>query len=108
MANWYSTSFTTIDKDIVEVIKNGPTIDFDYDEETGNGHCSLRYGLGSIDLDKIAEIAIEHKSSFRFVSSDIMADTRQIFEFKDGVEVVAKTEHNIVDWDKLISDGNEE
>lgn len=108
MANWYSTSFTTTDKDIVDVIKNGQMIDFYYDEETGNGHCGLRYGLGALDLNKIANIAVEHKSSFRFVSSDIMADTRQTFAFKDGVEVVAKTEHNIVDWDKLMSDDDED
>lgn len=28
MANWYSTTFQTTDKDIVDVIKNGRTIDF--------------------------------------------------------------------------------
>ena len=108
MANWYHTSFTITDKDIIEIIKNGQTIDFYYEEETGYGHCSLGWGLASVDINKIREIAAEHKSSFHIASSDLLSNTRQTWEFKDGVEIVAKVEHDVFDMDDLNYDISDE
>lgn len=108
MANWYSTTFTIMDKDIIEVIKNGKTINLYYEEETGCGHCSLGWGLASVDIGKIREIAAEHKSSFHIISSDWLSNTRQTWEFKDGVEIVAKVEHGVFDMDDLNYDLDDE
>ncbi len=104
MANWYSTTFETNDKDIAEIIKNGVTTDFSYDEASGCGGCFLQYGIGSIDVERAAETAIEHKSSFHIISCDIMQDTKQTWVFENGVEVVVKTEHDLIDWDAILSD----
>ena len=57
MANWYSTSFKTNDFDIVELIRQGKTMDFDYDEESGYGNCRLRYGFNALDLETIENVA---------------------------------------------------
>lgn len=95
MANWYITSFRTTDKDIVDVIKNGRTIDFFYNENDGNGHCSLAWGFCSIDMEKVANIAEEHKSSFYIRSSDYLTGTVQEWEFKNGVQVLAENRHEL-------------
>ena len=100
MANWYDTTFETKDKDIVEIIKNGRTIDFCYHEDTNIGVCRLAWGIGSIDMDKVKQIAEEHYSSFMISSSDILTGTLQEWSFENGVEVVAKVSH--VDIGELI------
>lgn len=100
MANWYTTSFETEDKDIVEIIKNGRTTDFYYDEDTHQGFCRLAWGLCSIDVDKVKQIIEEHHSSFMISSSDILTGTLQEWSFENGVEVAAKVSH--VDIDKLM------
>lgn len=87
MANWYLTSFNTTDKDIVDIIKHGKTIDFYYDEKSGFGHCRLAWGLGSIDVEKIAEIAEANKSTFHIITEDCFTNSRQEWEFIYGVEV---------------------
>ena len=96
MANWYDASFRTTDKDIIDVIKNGRTIDFYYDEKLEVGSCRLAWGLCSIDIEKIDEIATEHKSSFYIRTSDYLTSTIQEWEFKDGVEILAETRHDEV------------
>lgn len=108
MANWYMTNFETKDKDIVEIIKNGQTIDFNYDNETGAGHCRLGWGLASIDMEKVTEIATDHKSSFRITSSDFLANVRQTWEFKNGIEIASKVEHGIFDMSELMCDEDED
>lgn len=67
MANWYSTYFETTDKEIVKLIEDGNTLDFYYDEESGVGNCSLRWGLSSIDMETIDKVATK-KSFFVFNS----------------------------------------
>lgn len=96
MANWYSVSFRTTDKDIIEAIKNGRTTDFYYDEKLEAGHCRLAWGLCSIDLEKIATIAMEHKSSFYIRTSDYLSGTTQEWEFVNGEEVLCENRRN--DW----------
>ena len=106
MANWYHTSFKTIDKDIVNIIRDGQTIEFDYNEQTGYGTCDLRYGLCAINLEKIENLAAQHKSDFHIKAFDIMADTEQELEFKNGEVVISEVRHNIVDWNAIMDDSN--
>lgn len=93
MANWYMTSFRTTDKDILEIIKNGIATDFYYDEKLEIGSCRLAWGFCSIDMEKVANIAEEHKSSFYIRSSDYLTGTVQEWEFKNGVQVLAENRH---------------
>ena len=104
MANWYSTSFETTDKDIVDIIKNGRTIDFYYNENDCTGYCRLAWGIASFDMEKAAEIAEEHKSSFYIKSSDYLVETIQECGYKDGVEVLAETRHEPVEWGEITED----
>lgn len=87
------TEFNTYDKDIINALKNERVLDFDYNEDTGDGTFLVKNGLGSIDCNKIADIATEHKSSFRFKCvGDYYFPYRDIFEFKDGCVVCCKSE----------------
>ena len=86
MANWYSTSFNTNDFDIVELIRQGNTMDFDYDEESGYGNCRLQYGFNALDLQTIENVAKNNHSSFQINSIDILTNTKHIWEYKDGEE----------------------
>ena len=104
MANWYATSFKTTDKDIIEVIKNGRTTDFYYNENDSTGHCCLAWGLCSFDMDKVEEIAKEHKSTVYIRSSDYLTETVQEWEYKDGVEVLAEVRHEPTVWGEPVDD----
>ena len=108
MANWYSTTFRTTDKDIADVIKNGRTIDFDYDENDGSGYCMLAWGLCSFDMKKAEGIAKAHKSSFYIRSSNYLTETVQEWKFEDGVEVLAEIRHEPAEWSEVTEDFDEE
>ena len=95
MANWYMTSFKTTDKDILEIIKNGRTTNFYYDEKLEVGSCRLAWGLCSIDMEKAMNIAEEHKSSFYIRTFDYYTGTVQEWEFKNGVQVLAENRHEL-------------
>ena len=90
MANWYSTYFETKDKDIVKLIKDGQTIDFNYNEENGNGNCSLRWGLNALDMDAIDNIATNNNSSFFIRATDVMGCSQHIWGYENGKENVAE------------------
>lgn len=99
MGTFCGTHFTTNDKDIVDIAKNGLVTDFKYNEETGEGFFYVKNGLANIDLDKIVAVAKKHKSSFLFKSmGDYYFPHYQIFEFKDGVEVTCESRDMIYDF----------
>ena len=83
MANWYNAEFKIKDKDVVNVIKNN-CMDFDYDKDNGVGYCRLAYGIISLDLDTIENIAKKNKSSFSIFAYDIYTDTKQSLICEDG------------------------
>ncbi len=97
MANWFHTTFRTNNNKIAEVVKNGRTRDFKYNENIGRGSCELAYGLYAFDTDLVEKIALENKSSFHFLSSDIMVDEEQEWEFVNGVETISEVRHGIRD-----------
>lgn len=84
MANWYMTYFETRDKEIVELIENGQTIQFYYDEEEGNGHCDLRWGVAALDIEAIENTAMTNKSSFFIRSSDSLTGNVQTWVYENG------------------------
>ena len=86
MANWYNTYFKTEDREIVDLIEEGNTMDFDYDEESGYGNCRLQYGFNALDLETIENVAKNNHSSFQINSIDILTNTKHIWEYKDGEE----------------------
>lgn len=88
MANWYNTYFETKDKEIVKLIEEGQTIDFNYDEERGDGNCKLRYGLYALDVKAIKTIAEKNGSSFIIDSNDIMTNLFFAWVFKNGREEI--------------------
>lgn len=100
MANWPDMQFETTDLDIVNEIHRGAVVDFFYDEARAFGWCRVQHGLGSLDLNEIAEIAIAHKSSFKMVTHDLYADRIQNWEFKDGIEIVAETKYGEI-WSNV-------
>lgn len=104
MANWYTTSFRTTDKDIADIIKHGRTIDFDYDEKLEVGSCRLAWGICSIDTEKVEDIAKKHKSSFYIRSSDYLTETIEEWEYKDGVEILAESRHEHFEWKEATDD----
>ena len=81
-------------QNIVNLIKNGLTIDFDYDENTGIGTCRLKYGIASIDIDTVKNIDQENKSSFLIRSIDILTEIAQTWIYKDGKEIKAEVSHD--------------
>ena len=91
MANWYVTSFETNDKDIVELIKNGRTVDFDYDETDEQGWCRLAWGIGSLDVEEIERVAKANKSSFCIYSSDAYTNTEQMWVCENGETKIAES-----------------
>ena len=106
MANWYSTSFKTTDKDILDVIKNGRTTDFYYDEKLEVGSCRLAWGICSIDTEKVEDIAKKHKSSFYIRSFDYLTETVEEWEYKDGIEILAESRHTPSEfkWEEVSED----
>ena len=104
MANWYTTSFRTTDKDIVDIIKNGRTIDCDDDEKLEVGIGCLAGGICSIDTEKVEDIAKKHKSSFYIRSSDYLTETIEEWEYKDGVEILAESRHEPFEWKEATDD----
>lgn len=90
MANWYGTYFETKDKEIAKLIENGRTLDFNYDEESGTGNCSLQWGLNAIDMDAIDIIATKNGSSFFIRSSDNLTGTQHIWGYENGKENIAE------------------
>ena len=108
MANWYSTTFQTTDKDIVDVIKNGRTIDFFYNENNGNGHCSLAWGFWSMDMVKVANIAEDHKSSFYIRTCDYLTGTVQEWKYENGVEVLAESRHEPAKLEDITDNSDDE
>ena len=98
MANWYSTYFETKDKDIIELIKNGETIDFYYDEEKGNGNCSLRWGLAALNVELIGNIATNNHSSFFIRSSDVLTGNVQTWAYENGKEKVIEFKKSKVEF----------
>jgi hypothetical protein len=109
MANWAMTTFSTADKDIVELIKNGLTLDFDYNEETGTGCCSLKWSFAALDWDKIEAVAKEHKSNLHMIARDLYGCNEQEIKFKNGVmtlfeERAVEPEWHFVDEDETCSD----
>jgi hypothetical protein len=103
MANWYTASFKTTDKDIVNIIKNGQTMQFSYDEEIGGGNCDLKYGLCAIDLNKIEEIASKHKSNLHIIAYDIYTCTEQELEFKNGIETICESRHKELKLEEILN-----
>lgn len=90
MANWYNTYFRTEDKEIVNLIEEGQTMDFDYNEESGDGNCSLRWGLNAIDMEAIESIAKDNHSTFLICSSDVLTGTTHTWAYENGEEKVAE------------------
>lgn len=105
MGTMCGTHFKTNDLSIVDVIKTGLISDFEYDNKTGIGFFYVKNGLANLNLDKIVELAKEHKSSFRF---DCMGDYYfphyQILEFKDGVEILSESRHEPFEWEEATDD----
>ena len=97
MANWYNTYFKTEDREIADLIEEGQTINFYYDEESGDGYCSLRWGLNAIDMEAIELIAKDNHSTFLIRSSDVLTGTTHTWVYENGEEKVAKvTESEVV------------
>lgn len=104
MGTMCGTHFNTNDQSIVDVVQTDLITDFEYDNKTGIGFFYVKNGLANLSLDKIVELAKEHKSSFRF---DCMGDYYfphyQILEFKDGVEIICESRdmnYNFTDSNK--------
>ncbi len=83
MANWYTTTFKTKDKDIVKVIKDN-CIEFHYSEDDGTGCCRLRGGIGSLDLDVIEDIIYKNKPTFNICAYDIYTDVEHTLVCENG------------------------
>lgn len=104
MANWYDASFRTTDNDVIEIIKNGETTDFYYDPKLQVGHCRLAWGLTSINVEKLEEIAEENKLSFYIRASDYLTKTVQEFEYKDGNMIVMESRYDPSAWKEINED----
>ena len=92
MSTWCDTYFTTNDSDIVNIVKSGIVDNFEYNAETGVGFFYVKNGLANLNLDKIAETAKTHKSSFLFESmGDYYFPHYQIWEYKDGEETTCES-----------------
>ena len=97
MANWYHTTFDTKDRDIVKVIKDNCT-EFDYNENDGLGCCNLAWGISSLDLDIIIDIAKKNKSTFSIFAYDIYTDTKQSLICEDGDIKVCESKQLDSSW----------
>ena len=93
MGTLCGTFLETNDKMIVDIIKKGMIEDFTYNEKTKTYFFLVKNGIASLNMEKIAEVADKHKSSFYIKSvGDYYFPYRQIWEYKDGVEVRCESE----------------
>lgn len=91
MANWWTTSFTTDDMEIVELIKDSITIDFQYNKNTCSGICRLAYGIASLNIEEIKRVAKKNNSTFSIDSHDIYSMVSQKWVYENGIEIKAKS-----------------
>lgn len=92
MGTWCGTFLETSDKMIVDIIKDRVE-DFAYNEKTKEYFFLVKNGIANLNMEKIAEVANKHKSSFYIKSvGDYYFPYRQIWEYKDGVEVRCESE----------------
>ena len=104
MANWYNVSFRTINDEVVEIIKNGQTVDFYYDKKLQVGHCRLKWGLSSIDVEKLENLAERNKLSFYIRALDYLTKTVQEFEYKNGDMIALESKHDPSYWKEINED----
>lgn len=100
MGTWCYTNFNTNDKDIANAIKDGVVVEFEYNETTGEGFCRIKYGIGNLNMVKIANIATSHKSSFYIRSTgDYYFPHDQTWEFKNGEEIICESKDLVYNFD---------
>lgn len=96
MANWFHTSFYMTDKDILNLIED-MSYDFEYDGDRFCGHCELKYGIATLDMEAISKIARENKSTFTIFSAEPINGVDQKWKYINGIEVECTSNERVQD-----------